>query len=181
MITAVFGASAAILLLLASCCPANIPWFVVPVILDAVEGKPGWSLTNVVKKGHEIVAPLVANFDAALPIIGVLRCFGIMATLFHAAPRLVFRPRFVVRCCAVPESRILQTEFTFQAAAGFGFTAKQVGTSGNYCSSALTGTQPACRSSVIAFSDGSMKNCQQSKGFTDYIGVFHGVNILQHG
>lgn len=181
MITAVFWTGATILLLLASCGPANISRFIVAVIFDTVKGKPIWSLTNVVKKGHEIVTPLVANFDAALSVIGVLRCFGVVTTLFHAAPCLVFRPRFVVRCCSVPEPRILQTGFTFQAAARFSFPSKQVGTSGNYRSSALTGTQPTCRSSVVALSDGSVKNRQKSKGFTDYLSVFHGVKILQHG
>ncbi len=72
--------------------PATIAGFVVTIIVDAIDavfrrGSP----SHIREKLFKRFTPLHANCNAPSAIIAIRYFAGILATTFHAAPRLVFR------------------------------------------------------------------------------------------
>jgi hypothetical protein len=82
-------------------CPAAVAWFVIAVVVDAVDGKPGWALAHISKEGFERVTPAVAYFDASAPVVFPKPCVGVGAAFYYTGPAAVCRGEFPVACMTV--------------------------------------------------------------------------------
>jgi hypothetical protein len=68
--------------------PSAISWFIISVIVDAVERRFWWADAHVGKKIIEYFPPFTkgnAASSVVLPAVG----FGVSAALFHGCPRLI--------------------------------------------------------------------------------------------
>jgi hypothetical protein len=69
--------------------PFAVSWFVIPVVIDAIDGVfLGGPFTHI---GEEIseVEPAFADLDASAAVPTPLPCFLVQAPLFHAGPGIV--------------------------------------------------------------------------------------------
>lgn len=77
--------------LLDACRPAHIARFVMAVRIDAVNRMLArWTKTDVRQKRREVIAPFIADADAAPAVMPKAFVRWIIASLFHLAPRPVF-------------------------------------------------------------------------------------------
>jgi len=79
-------------------CPSAIGWFVVSIIVDALNRVAGtWSQSHVGKKVEERRTPAVTDRDSSPAIVPVVRVIGTMTTPHHGIPSLEFgSTRFTV-------------------------------------------------------------------------------------
>lgn len=80
-----------VLLLLQRRRPAAIPRLVVPIIVDAIDGGPGWPVAHVGKEIPE-VQPAVTDANASATVSGVLGVVRIEAAPLHVHPDDVGAP-----------------------------------------------------------------------------------------
>lgn len=82
--------------------PAAVAWFVVPIIVDAIQRTANRTRPHVSQECLERVAPAVAHRDATAAVIGEAVVASREAPLSHAAPTLVLpRPSRELRSVAV--------------------------------------------------------------------------------
>ena len=75
-------------ILLSTCRPSDIADFVVPVVVDAVNGvRPTWLQANF---GEECVKRVKQDTNPTRPVVVVAHVFGIRASCAHGHPRAVF-------------------------------------------------------------------------------------------
>lgn len=80
--------------LLLGCCPAAVAWFVVAVIVDAVESVPNSrALAHVGEECGEAIrsTPAITDANPAATVFEKFRVVRVKAPLLHTCPRLVCR------------------------------------------------------------------------------------------
>lgn len=82
------------------------------VCIDSIKRAVIWAQTHIIKKSYEVIFPLIANDDAALPIVLIEPICRRVAAQTHMQPCLIFRAaRFAMLTI------YFACYFTFQAAA----------------------------------------------------------------
>ena len=70
--------------------PTTILWFIVPIVVFAIQGMFGGRLAPHVGKEVLVVQPALAYLDTSTPIVFPSRVIRVQATTQHRCPRLVF-------------------------------------------------------------------------------------------
>ena len=86
---AVAPARASIVGLLARSGPAAVAWFVVAVVVDALERQSIWTPAHVCNEARERVPPFLADRDTASAVVVERLRAWVGATLNHRLPRVV--------------------------------------------------------------------------------------------
>lgn len=84
--------SAPVQRLLKPCRPATVSRLVIAVIVDAINGRSRWASTHVGDERFKVVAPTIANSNAAPAVDGEFLVSRIQAPLFNVQPDFVLRP-----------------------------------------------------------------------------------------
>jgi hypothetical protein len=79
--------------LLFSCCPTNVVWFVIAVVVYPIDRHPKRTIANVGKESSKVM-PAFADTNPAAAIISEVGTVAIIATLAHAFPYTVQRVTF---------------------------------------------------------------------------------------
>lgn len=75
--------------------PSAVAWFVVSVIVPAIQCQARRALTHVSKERREVMTPTVAHGNTACAIRGEFRCVGVIAPALRVLPTSVL-------ACATP-------------------------------------------------------------------------------
>lgn len=75
--------------LLFAACPATIRWFIISVIVNALNGVSGRRLSHVLKERDEAVSPTVADGYTSATVGRVSIAFRIEASLLHLNPSTI--------------------------------------------------------------------------------------------
>jgi hypothetical protein len=72
--------------LLTAGCPSRVTWFIVSVVINAVEHEMwGWPITNIGKKIDKVM-PAFAHLNSATPVVPVCMVAGIVTAVHHVGP-----------------------------------------------------------------------------------------------
>lgn len=145
--------------------PATVAWFVMAVVVDALDRVRGRRLRpHVGEKGREVVAPAIADRDTAATVIGVVVRVLIEAARFHSGPRDILAG--LLARARVPMCR--------RAAAGRRVADPQVCSANRGIAPAVAAADPIGRSrSALGATNGG----QQSVSFASVIDCSHRANF----
>lgn len=78
--------------LFGSCGPVDVAWFVVAIVVGAIQGVQGRGpRSNIAQEGFERVMPCRTDCDTASPVVVEIARSRIVAAVLHRGPRLMFR------------------------------------------------------------------------------------------
>lgn len=151
--------------------PSAIARFVIAIIVDAVNGKSGRSMTHICEKGLEAITPTVAHLDASATVVCIVPRVWVAASLNHAGPSTIFRclpamPRVSMRQRAATLRRMIAPV----AAAALQFVSPKIGRCGSHGGPALAFAAPH-GSSVASFGE-QFRYEKPSKSLPDKIAKF---------
>ena len=158
--------AAAIVCLLFRSCPTNVPGFVIPVIVDAINGVLWWAVSksvNYVRVENSEVVPLFENVDAATSIVFEARVIWVVAPVAHVLPHRV--NRVSIFCIPVAVLSILHASDELAASTRFDSTRSKDGCSGDMGVSAIALAEPQ-KLTVGDFIAGGFDCNQSSKALT---------------
>lgn len=155
--------------------PHTIPWFVGSIVIDPIKRVARrWPWTHVGEECREVMAPSVADADAASSVVFVVDRVRVVTTPQHTLPYGVFgtvRHAVAAVCIAALET------LAVQASAAFRVSVSQFRSNDNGRSSAITATDPVCR---LALTMCSREYSETPEAFAAHIDqhAFHAAHII---
>lgn len=151
---------AAVVVLLALCCPSAVTRFVVPVVVDTVEAVPlAGTRPHVVNKRLKRSTPAVAHGDPPCAVVAIVEIPRILAPALHVSPaRVLSGPNAVGGASVLCNSTFLATRFVVSP--------PKIGTIDDDNIAAVTSASPVCSVPAIGY---ILKNRQLAISFSGFV------------
>jgi len=139
-----------ILYLLRLSSPAAIAGFVIPVVVDAVNGMLGTrARPHIEKNRSKVLPPAFTTLNASTAVIFPTSGFGGSAPTEHTRPCLIFWRNATFLALSMPETRIAISTCMLQTTTTFSVTVPQERAIDYYLASAIAFTSPHRMALVI--------------------------------